>query len=373
MRLRRCKRSAEEEEKEKGWWRTKNRPQKWIWLSKLDGWSPIVKFKQIFTLTLIIGVLFIGIGTETRFSTTVSRDTHQNLRRFMDLNNAFQLAGDLNETEGCDEYMHEKIHELKNESSCLANEGRWEVDDDDLWSLIFAGLKEKKVIFGLIPSPVHKWLKHACYQKPYAPCGALANAMFNDTFKITNLAGDVVPMTSDDLLHYHEIKTLYQNPKTFGNQTLCDVFDKNTVKPKNWPKRACELDLNDPDNNGFQNFDFIVWMRRTVHGDFRKNYRRLYISANSAYKRGLPAGRYILVVENNYNVSGLKSKKYFIIKSSCWTISNSEVLGILYLVVGIMCLLSAVFLAVIHYLYGHTWVCLKLQQIATLPHYPDSY
>lgn len=46
-----------------------------------------------------------------------------------------------------------------------------------------------------------------------------------------------------------------------------------TSKPVNWRKSVYELDPSDPDNNGFINEDFIVWMRTAALPTFRKLYR----------------------------------------------------------------------------------------------------
>ena len=66
----------------------------------------------------------------------------------------------------------------------------------------------------------------------------------------------------------------------------------NTIKPPNWPRRVCELDQDDPDNNGYQNEDLIVWMRTAALPNFRKLYRK--INQTGTFEKGLPAGNYSL-------------------------------------------------------------------------------
>lgn len=91
----------------------------------------------------------------------------------------------------------------------------------------------------------------------------------------------------------------FRNPP--GN--LTDVF-KNFSKPKAWKKPVYELDTKDPDNNGFQNEDLIVWMRTAALPTFRKLYRRIDHTA-SEYMDGLRRGKYELQVEycNLTNIS----------------------------------------------------------------------
>ena len=59
-----------------------------------------------------------------------------------------------------------------------------------------------------------------------------------------------------------------------------------------------ELDVNDTDNNGFKNQDFIVWMRTAAFSTFRKLYRKI-IHEND-FNNGLPKGEYQLDI--NYSI-----------------------------------------------------------------------
>lgn len=70
------------------------------------------------------------------------------------------------------------------------------------------------------------------------------------------------------------------------------------MKPPNWATHPCNL-TNDPKNNGFENVDFIVWMRTAALPSFKKLYRLLDRKHDSTYSNGLPAGQYQLVIENS--------------------------------------------------------------------------
>ena len=56
-----------------------------------------------------------------------------------------------------------------------------------------------------------------------------------------------------------------------------------------------ELDKENPDNNGLQNEDLIVWMRTAALPTFRKLYRRLD-RKEEGFGSGLPSGNYTLQV-----------------------------------------------------------------------------
>lgn len=89
------------------------------------------------------------------------------------------------------------------------------------------------------------------------------------------------------------------------------------MKPINWPKAAYELDLTDPNNNGFLNQDFLVWMRRSALPQFRKLYRRI---TEGDYAAGLPAGNYSLIVHYSILLMKVKthSRQGLIIRFSCF-------------------------------------------------------
>lgn len=146
--------------------------------------------------------------------------------------------------------------------------------------------------------------------KPIAPCGAIANSLFNgkehslnkivttyvdnshtDTLTLSqgstniSLLNTGIAWPSDKRVKFRNPENLTQALKSYGYE-----------KPMFWQKALDELDPSNPDNNGFQNEDLIVWMRTAALPSFRKLYRRLN-QTNNNYTKGLKAGEYTLHVE----------------------------------------------------------------------------
>ncbi|KAG2468791.1 CC50A protein, partial [Polypterus senegalus] len=140
-------------------------------------------------------------------------------------------------------------------------------------------------------------------KKPIAPCGAIANSLFN-----------------------------------------------GTIKPVNWKIPVYELDT-DPENNGFINEDFIVWMRTAALPTFRKLYR--LIERKNSIAPALARGNYTLEIIYNYPVDKFEGRKRMILSTISWMGGKNPFLGIAYITVGSVCFFLGVVLLIIHHKYGN--------------------
>lgn len=99
-----------------------------------------------------------------------------------------------------------------------------------------------------------------------------------------------VDLTYENIAWKSDREVKFKNPP--GN--LKEAF-KDFAKPPNWPRPVYELDVNNSDDNGFKNQDFIVWMRTAAFSTFRKLYRKIVLTGE--FKNGLPKGEYMLDIK----------------------------------------------------------------------------
>ncbi|XP_067240854.1 transmembrane protein 30Ab [Chanodichthys erythropterus] len=186
--------------------------------------------------------------------------------------------------------------------------------------------------------------------KPIAPCGAIANSMFNDTLDLfyldPNGTKTQIPLIKKGIAWWTDKHVKFRNPP---GSNLTAVFI-DTAKPINWHKPVYELDT-DPDNNGFINEDFIVWMRTAALPTFRKLYRIIQKKNNQTPT--LPRGNYTLEVTYNYPVRSFEGRKRMILSTISWMGGKNPFLGIAYITVGSICFFLGVVLLFIHHKYGN--------------------
>lgn len=192
--------------------------------------------------------------------------------------------------------------------------------------------------------------------KIIAPCGAIANSMFMDRFRIrfrlNNHKYNYIFIQEKHISWPSDKFVLFKNPPTgFGR------FEK----PINWSIRVDELDLKDANNNGFQNEHLMVWMKVAAFSTFRKLWGRINIESLFPNEKNLPPGSYqleidyglmmpashyylflialfILPLEYPTVFNNLRIAKKVIISNTSWMGGKNYFLPIVYFIVAILCL-----------------------------------
>ncbi|XP_032385129.1 transmembrane protein 30C [Etheostoma spectabile] len=188
---------------------------------------------------------------------------------------------------------------------------------------------------------------------PIAPCGAVANSIFNDSFILTYHGSSgpsvLVPLLRKGIAWYTDKNVKYRNPNN-DNMTLVQAFE-GTAQPLYWQKPVYELDPLDPTNNGFINDDLIIWMREAAFPNFKKLYGVLY-RANQPFTKGLPAGNYTINISYNFPVQYFQGRKEVVLTTLTWFGGQNHFLPVAYLVTSCLTLLMAVILTVAWWKFG---------------------
>lgn len=159
----------------------------------------------------------------------------------------------------------------------------------------------------------------------------------------------------------------FKNPSpclSKGNETnncLMQQF-KPFAKPMDWKRNLWELDPVNPENNGLQNEDLILWMRPAAFSSFRKLYRKINhtsvenLKLSQNFETGLPKGNYSLIIEYNFEVGSFNGTKTIVLTTLTALGNKTPFLAYAYIVVGSICVLLGIIFLIAH------WKCGKVKK-----------
>eukprot|EP00794_Sanderia_malayensis_P016780 gene16780-18475_t len=263
---------------------------------KLKAWQPILTASSVLPVFFVIGVLFLPIGIYLLVS---SNNVQEFIKEYTSCSNCdkfFDDVANVGKTCSCQvnfnlsTKFNGPVYMYYGLSNYYQNHRRYVRSKDD--SQLHGTLKAK-VATDCKPFNERSFTNtlNKTITEPIAPCGAIANSMFNDTFKLYSMKNSASPqqiqMMYKNIAWKSDRTSKFKNPSGSSLQAAFAGFSR----PPNWQKNVWQLD-NDTSNNGFVNQDFIVWMRVAAFPTFRKLYRII--------KNGLEAGEYR--IEINYSI-----------------------------------------------------------------------
>jgi len=337
----------------------------------LPAWQPILTAGTVLPTFFVIGVAFIPIGVGLMY---FSNQVHEAVVDYTECTND---AGEI-----CAEKVMKYEGGVPAPCTCTVPVPQQEIGETD-WEgnvFIYYGLtnfyqnhrryvksRDDKQLYGDLSSTDEDcapFLHPAANatDKKYAPCGAIANSLFNDSITLQyrdpngnseDKTWKPVMVSRRGIAWESDREYKFKNPNGKNSVEELKKSFANTVKPKDWQLNIWELDPEDPENNGLLNEDLIVWMRTAALPNFRKLYRK--VIAEGDFANGLPSKfEYQLEIKYNYKVTQFSGTKSVILATTSLMGGKNPFLGIAYIVVGCICFLMGIIFLFIHLRFGRT-------------------
>ena len=296
---------------------------------RLPAWQPILTPKSVFPTFMIVALIFIPIGVVLLLASNDVVEASVDYTNCSDANQS--PCSTKNVTCICTvditvpRAMQGNVYVYYGLTNFFQNHRRYVKSRDDN-QLVGQAITNSSISRDCEP------YRHS-NGFPIAPCGAIANSLFNDTFNFSRLS---VIRTNIAWDTDHNDK--FNNPDPKDNLTA--AFE-GFVKPVYWSRPVYELDVDNISNNGYKNEAFEVWMRTAAFPTFRKLYGQL--------NQSLEPGVYQVRVNYNFPVTAFKGTKKIILSTTSFVGGKNNFLGIAYIVVGALSFVVGAGLLIVHF------------------------
>lgn len=313
---------------------------------KMRAWQPVLTASTVLPIFFLIGVVFLPIGISLLVTSNNIKET------VIDYTSHNSCKKCVEQDEDPSKRSDPKILDCSCEVT-FSLDSKWEEDVYFYYGLSNFYQNHRRYVRSRDDSQLHGTLSSSVNSncKPFdkgpygpfgnltrsiAPCGAIANSMFTDTFKL-EWSGEKVPILTDKIAWNSDRETKFKNPSNIND------FDKY-AKPLAWKQSIKSLD------NQLKNEAFMVWMRVAAFPTFRKLYGRLnkQDSKSKTFQDGLKSGEYKLSINYTYPVKSFGGEKRFVLTTSSWIGGKNPFLGTCYIVIGCLCLLFGFVFLFIH-------------------------